>query len=199
MPIRPEYKWFYPVDWPQLSAMIRFERAKGRCEECGRPHGCEIQHLGDGRWWDEEGQTWRNGRGRPSPRLALVVDAVPVRKTKVVLATAHLDHDPINNRPRNLKALCQRCHMIHDRPEHRRRRCLTLRMRKVIGDQRQIASVGLFLRPERDRLCKTPVATRDSDRWRTAHPTDHQAQCRGAPQPRRRIQANRREFFSEDE
>jgi hypothetical protein len=68
MPIRPEYKWFYPVDWPQLSAMIRFERAKGRCEECGRPHGRE-QHLGDVRWWDEEGQTWRNGRGRALPRL----------------------------------------------------------------------------------------------------------------------------------
>jgi hypothetical protein len=134
MPIRPEYKWFYPIDWPQLSAMIRFERAKGSCEECGRPHGREIQHLGDGRWWDEEGQTWRNGRGRPLPHLALVVGAVAVRKTRVVLATAHLDHDPTNNRPRNLRALCQRCHMIHDRAEHRRQRWLTLRMRKAIGD-----------------------------------------------------------------
>jgi hypothetical protein len=54
MPIRPQHKWFYPIDWPQLSAMIRFERAKGRCERCGRPHRQEIQHLGDGRWWDEE-------------------------------------------------------------------------------------------------------------------------------------------------
>ena len=32
MPIRPQYKWFYPIDWPQLSAMIRFERAEGRCQ-----------------------------------------------------------------------------------------------------------------------------------------------------------------------
>jgi hypothetical protein len=48
MPIRPQYKWFYPIDWPQLSAMIRFERAKGRCERCGRPPGREIQHFGDG-------------------------------------------------------------------------------------------------------------------------------------------------------
>jgi hypothetical protein len=44
--------------------MIRFERAKGRCERCGRPHGREIQHLGDGRWWDEDERTWRNARGR---------------------------------------------------------------------------------------------------------------------------------------
>jgi hypothetical protein len=70
MPIRPQYKWFYPIDWPQLSAMIRFERAKGRCERCGRPHGHEILHLGDGRWWDEDERTWRNGRGRALPRLA---------------------------------------------------------------------------------------------------------------------------------
>jgi hypothetical protein len=51
-----------------------------------------------------------------------------------VLAAAHLDHDPTNNRLRNLKALCQRCHMLRDREEHRRRRWVTLRMRKAIGD-----------------------------------------------------------------
>lgn len=61
--------------------------------------------------------------------------------TFVVLAAAHLDHDPTNNRPRNLRALCQRCHMINDAPEHRRRRWLTLRMRQASGD--------LFLGPYR--------------------------------------------------
>ena len=49
MPIRPEYRFLYPIDWPQLSAMIRFARAGGRCERCGRPHGQLIWHLGDGR------------------------------------------------------------------------------------------------------------------------------------------------------
>jgi hypothetical protein len=33
-----------------------------------------------------------------------------------------------------LKALCQRCHMLHDHEEHQRRRLLTLRMRNAIGD-----------------------------------------------------------------
>jgi Flp pilus assembly protein TadD len=28
MPIRPQCKWFYPIDWPQLSAVIRFEGAR---------------------------------------------------------------------------------------------------------------------------------------------------------------------------
>jgi hypothetical protein len=45
---------------------------------------------------DEEDQIWRNGRGRSLPRLALVNDTIAVRTTKVVLATAHLDHDPTN-------------------------------------------------------------------------------------------------------
>ena len=99
---------FSSTAWPQLSAMIRFERAKGRCECCRRPHGFNVWHLGDGRWWDEEAKTWRNGRGRSLPRLAAIDDAMAIKVTKVVLATAHLDHDPTNNRSRNLKALCQR-------------------------------------------------------------------------------------------
>jgi hypothetical protein len=49
MPIHREYRWFYPIDWPQLSAAIRFGRAKGRCEHCRRPHGRLVFHLGDGR------------------------------------------------------------------------------------------------------------------------------------------------------
>lgn len=44
--------------------VIRFGRAKGRCEDCGRPHGREpVVHLGDGRWWDEEAASWRDGAG----------------------------------------------------------------------------------------------------------------------------------------
>jgi len=89
MPIRPQYKWFYAIDWPQLSAMIRFERAKGRCERCGRPHGREVQHLADGRWWDEDERTWRNGRGRALRRLARIGGGIlAVRTTKIALAAA---------------------------------------------------------------------------------------------------------------
>lgn len=57
-----------------------------------------------------------------------------VRFTKVVLATAHLDHDPGNNTFPNLKALCQRCHIIHDKAEHVRQRQITYRKRRAIGD-----------------------------------------------------------------
>ncbi len=39
MPIRREHRFFYPINWPQLSAAIRFRRVGGRCEVCRRPHG----------------------------------------------------------------------------------------------------------------------------------------------------------------
>ena len=57
-----------------------------------------------------------------------------MRPTRVVLAAAHLDHDPSNNRLRNLKSLCQRCHMIHDRPHHLARRRITYLLRRALGD-----------------------------------------------------------------
>ena len=134
MPIRPEYRWLYPIDWPQLSALIRFERAKGRCEGCGRPHGRFVCHLGDGRWWDAERGAWRDGQGRALRRVDAKNLLALTSTTRVVLATAHRDHDPTNNRVRNLVAFCQRCHMLHDREEHRRRRWLTLFRRKALGD-----------------------------------------------------------------
>ncbi len=133
MPIRKELQWYYPIDWPQISAMVRFERAAGRCERCGRPHGQTIYHLGDGRWFDPEAETWRSGRGKRI-EWPPYSDYVKLQTTKVVLAAAHLDHNPGNSRPRNLKALCQRCHLLHDRREHRRRARITILKRRALGD-----------------------------------------------------------------
>lgn len=42
----------------------------------------------------------------------------PVTGSKVVLTVAHIDHDTTNNRFHNLAALCQRCHLNHDRHQH---------------------------------------------------------------------------------
>ncbi|MDH3664067.1 MAG: hypothetical protein OEU92_29310 [Alphaproteobacteria bacterium] len=134
MPIKRELLGFYPIDWRELSRVIRFERAGGRCEGCGRPHGQIVWHLGDGRWFDADSQQWRDGQGRVVDWIDYPAFGDHLQRTKVVLATAHLDHDPTNNRPRNLMALCQRCHLQHDRAEHRRRRRLTYRRRLALGD-----------------------------------------------------------------
>jgi hypothetical protein len=38
------------------------------------------------------------------------------------------------NRLRNLKSLCQRCHLIHDLPHHLARRRITYLLRRALGD-----------------------------------------------------------------
>jgi len=146
MPIRPSQRWFYPIDWRELSQVIRFDRAGGRCEQCGRPHLQWVVVGPDGAWWDEERQRWRDHRGRrlrtlASPALLVARQPAlagfmpsPLPRTYVVLATAHLDQDPGNNHPRNLAALCQRCHLTHDRAAHRRQRWITLFYRRARGD-----------------------------------------------------------------
>jgi hypothetical protein len=133
LPIKRELRWFYPIDWPEISRRVRFERAGGVCEGCGRPHGETVRCLPDGRWFDAARHTWRNGRGRPA-RWPDIEEAVEFRQTRVILAAAHLDHDPGNNRQRNLRSLCQRCHMIHDRSYHLARRRITYLLRRALGD-----------------------------------------------------------------
>ena len=105
MPIRREHRSFYAIDWSQLSARIRFHRAGGACEGCGRPHGRMVYHLGDGRWWDASVGCWRDGKGRSVTTLPTIEDLVFARTTQVVLATAHRDHDTANNTNANLAAL----------------------------------------------------------------------------------------------
>ncbi|MCB1968993.1 MAG: hypothetical protein H6851_02085 [Geminicoccaceae bacterium] len=133
MPIKPQLRWFYPIDWPQISRQIRFGRAQGRCEQCGRPDKRAIRQLVDGRWYDESGGLWRDDAGKAA-NWPDVVEYSTVRIRHVRLATAHLDHDPGNSRHENLRALCQRCHLHHDREEHVRRRRVTVLMRRALGD-----------------------------------------------------------------
>lgn len=133
MPIARELRWFYPIDWPIISRAIRFGRARGRCEACGRPHGGVIMQLPDGRWLDEAAATWRDDRGEPAPWPSLG-EHLAARPRRIWLAAAHLDHDPGNSRAQNLRALCQRCHLRHDRPEHKRRRRLRWLRRRALGD-----------------------------------------------------------------
>lgn len=51
----------------------------------------------------------------------------PITGAKVILTTAHLDHNPAHSHPRNLAALCQRCHNRYD-AQHR---AATRRNKKV--------------------------------------------------------------------
>ena len=90
----------YPANWNDISSFIRFQRAQGQCEctgECGKHEGrCEARHN----------------------------EPHPVTQTTVILTTAHLGtdtrdkHDKMDVRPENLKAMCQRCHLLFDLDDH---------------------------------------------------------------------------------
>lgn len=91
MPIRPENRRRYPKNWTAISAHVK-ERAGWACEGSPKYPDCRARH------------------GQPHP----------VTGSRVVLTTAHLDHQPENCAEANLKAWCQRCHNTYDL-EHRLR------------------------------------------------------------------------------
>jgi hypothetical protein len=99
MPIRPENRTRYPADWSEISLGIK-KRAGWRCEclgECGRG-------THDGRC--------PNRHGGPAYGTG----------SRVVLTTAHLNHQPEDCEPGNLRAFCQGCHLHYDRDHHRQTR-----------------------------------------------------------------------------
>ena len=135
-----ELRPLYPRHWSELSRQVRFERAGGECERCGRPHGAVLRVLPDGRWFDPHAGTWRDRRGRAA-RWPDLEELARQRTTRVVLAAAHLNHDPARSGQRNLRAWCQRCHLAHDRAWHLLQRWITYRLRYARAD--------LFLGPYR--------------------------------------------------
>lgn len=86
MPIKPENRHLYPKNWGEIRTKI-LKRANNCCEFCGVPD----------RIWRISDSSNRCGEA-----------------IKIILTIAHLDHDPTNNDPGNLRALCQRCHNRYD-------------------------------------------------------------------------------------
>lgn len=86
MPIRPSEKARYPKDWKAVSARIRV-RSGWRCE-CAGECGLHRTHPGPRRCTERHGEFAAWARG------------------VVVLTTAHLNHQPEDNRDENLKAMC---------------------------------------------------------------------------------------------
>jgi 5-methylcytosine-specific restriction endonuclease McrA len=105
MPIRPDLREHYGPDWDELSLELR-EAAGWRCQGSPRFPDC------------------RAAQGEPHPDTG----------SKVVLTVAHLDQDPANRDRANLRVLCQRCHLAHDAPHHRRSAERTRRRRLGNGE-----------------------------------------------------------------
>lgn len=89
MPIHPDRRALYPQDWSGISRRVR-EKAGWRCE--GSPAYPECR--------------------------AANAEPHPVTGSRVVLTVGHLDHDPSNSDPANLRAWCNRCHLTYDAKFH---------------------------------------------------------------------------------
>jgi hypothetical protein len=108
----------YPSNWREISQNVR-DAAAQMCEICGAPNCCAIRRKpksaefetvdyvddGAGNMLDTNDMDWPTLKSHGL--------------TRVVLTVAHLDHNTNNNDRGNLKALCQRCHLMHDKPQRR--------------------------------------------------------------------------------
>jgi hypothetical protein len=95
----------YPANWEQLAADIRVQ-ANHQCQHCGKECRRPLEKLSDfvlRRFGGIKGKDWEAAR-----------DAID-HPRKYILTAAHLDQNPANNDPLNLKALCMVCHINYDR------------------------------------------------------------------------------------
>lgn len=105
MPIRAENRDRYPDDWKEISLSIR-ERAGNRCEGSPAYPDCRAEN------------------GEPHPETG----------SRVVLTVGHLNHQPEDCDPENLRAWCQRCHLTYDAKHHAENARQTRRARMACGD-----------------------------------------------------------------
>lgn len=122
MPIKPENKTRYPLNWSAIRKAIR-ARSGDRCEGSPAYPDCRaINH-------------------QPHPETC----------SKVVLTVAHLDHQPENcdglelrpidqpmqalpKKDSNLRHWCQRCHLTYDSPHHAINAAATRKAGKAMRD-----------------------------------------------------------------
>lgn len=115
MPIN--YKEYHPK-WSLISRLIRFRRAKNRCEWCGAPNGGVIRWNKNGTFRTPNEVEWDMINAKLRGGHSFIQAIKHIGFTKVVLTVAHLDHNKNNNRFGNLAALCQREHLGHDLQHH---------------------------------------------------------------------------------
>lgn len=102
MPIMPWNKHRYPKNWREIREKI-LRRARFRCEWCGvRNHAKGVR--------DASGKFVECPNGVQGDTKGTLLT--------IVLTIAHIDHQPENNQDSNLAALCQKCHLNHDREHH---------------------------------------------------------------------------------
>lgn len=102
----------YPANWREIRESI-LQRAEHKCEWCGVPN-----HAYRVTWKDGSEKTYVGAQAFVHEEVDLMERQAKV--SRIVLTIAHVHNpDPMDCRPENLAALCQRCHNRHDMPMRR--------------------------------------------------------------------------------
>ena len=101
----------YPNNWKTEIRPRILKRADNKCEFCG------VENYAVG-FRDEHGKFWNCD----SDCEQMTSDLDGEKLITIVLTISHQDHDIKNNCDSNLKALCQKCHLNHDKDHHRQTR-----------------------------------------------------------------------------
>jgi hypothetical protein len=143
MPISAEKRKLYPKNWKEIRAAI-LERACNCCEECGvRNHAYGARDK-DGDWHDA------NDIASMSCSTGEALWPEYPTEIKIVLTIAHLNHDVTDNRPANLKALCQKHHLALDKELHIANAKVTWQKKKLAKQEAHRQAIGQLLLLERE-------------------------------------------------
>lgn len=93
----------YDSLWYDVIRPNALQRANYKCQDCNAKHHSIGYRDPIGNWveCDEFMLQWCKSK--------------LIKTRKLFLQVAHLDNDPSNNNPINLKVLCPRCHFINDK------------------------------------------------------------------------------------
>ena len=130
MPIRPEFRHFYGREWSEVTRPRILARAVNCCERCHKPNRLMVWVFDS----HDSGQYWTLSLGKQAwiycalggggsfflntQQVRQYRDAGRLRKIRVVLTIAHLNHKPGDDRDENLAALCGWCHLHYDQKLH---------------------------------------------------------------------------------
>jgi hypothetical protein len=135
MPIKPENKARYPKNWSSEIRPAILKRADNKCEKCGVPNYAVAQWR-DGCWYQEVEVRCDSYSAAQIIAAELSIGWEPgdPKWIVIVLTVAHLDHQPENCDPANLRAWCQRCHLDYDKHHHAANSAATRKSRKAVAD-----------------------------------------------------------------
>ena len=119
MPIKPENRNRYPANWKEIREAI-LTRAGNCCEQCKVPNGKRIARGAGpfaGTFQADTAEVFDAETGEYIASVRMSEYQIKNMVT-IVLTIAHLDHQPENCAPENLRALCQMHHLRHDAAHH---------------------------------------------------------------------------------